>query len=336
MTAGHLLTLALAALCFLGAAFFAGIEIGVISINRLRLRHLVMRGVRGAAILDDLRKHPDVFLGTTLVGTNLCQVGFTVLVVSLVSHLPWPWVTLATEAAVALVLLAFAEYVPKAWFHAFPSHRSLPFARLLLMFSRVLKPVRLFVAGVVNSFLPARRVTDSGPFVTREELLQITQEGAHTGALTPEENRMIQGVLGLGGRTCREIMVPRDRIVTVQRQLPVADLLDLARRHNFNRIPVQDPASGRMVGVVRVFDVLCDPSSAGKTVADYMRPANFVPDRTLVDHVLPRMRVIHQHIMFVQDERQEVIGLITLDDVLDEIVGEAAPSAPARRPAAAS
>ncbi len=310
--------------CLAFTAFFAGIETGIISINRLRLRHLVAHRVRGAAILEQFLRRPEVLLGTTLVGTNLCTGFATVLANSLADRIPWPLATALVNLSVTLVILVFCEYLPKAWFQSFPSHRSLPFARLLGACAWVLTPLRVGITSVVHRLLPIRRVETAGaqPFLTREELVHLTREGAQTGALTPEETRMIHSVLELGGKACVQVMVPRDKMVVVEETLPIAALLDQARAQEFNRYPVWNPEKKKFTGIVHIFDVLRDAEWTGKVVRDYMKPPQFVAGRILVDHLMPRMRVTRQPMMLVNDDRFEVIGLITLEDVLTEIVGE--------------
>ena len=320
-------TLLLLLLCLAGGAFFAGMETGVISLNRLRLRHLVQHQVRGAAILENFLRRPDRLLGTTLVGTNLCHVIIAVLATSMAEHLHWaPAVTLA-GALTTLVILVFSEYLPKAWFQSFPSHRTLPFARALEISARILFPLRWGIAKFVMTLIGSRATRqEQQPFITREEFLHLASEGSRSGVLTPEENRMIQRVFELSGIQCRDIMVPRERMVWVRHDQPAEELLALARQKDVNRFPVWDEARGKFVGVVHIFDVLADESPAGKTAQSYMRHPQFVAEHTLVDHVMPRMRVTKQPLVLVTNEKFEVIGLIAMDDVLDVIVGGARPA----------
>ena len=112
-----------------------------------------------------------------------------------------------------------------------------------------------------------------------------------------------------------------DKIMSIALATP-AEILDLARTREFNRLPVYDPAQKSFVGVVHVFDVLADDAPGGKTAADYMRPPQLVAAYLPVDHLLPRMRVTRLPLFLVTDDRYEVIGLITLEDVLREVTGE--------------
>ncbi|MGD9612029.1 MAG: CBS domain-containing protein, partial [Kiritimatiellia bacterium] len=124
-------------------------------------------------------------------------------------------------------------------------------------------------------------------------------------------------------KTCDVLMTPRDKMAVVPSTATPEEVLALARVREFNRLPVYDPAQKSFVGVVHVFDLLADDAPAGKTAADYMRPPQLVASYLPVDHLLPRMRVTRLPLFLVTDDRYEVIGLITLEDVLREITGEA-------------
>ena len=305
----------------LTTAFYAGIETGLISINRLRLRHLVRRKVAGADILQKFLQHPDELLGTTLVGLNIGTTIAAVLATSIGLHLAGAPGEVAADILLTFVILVAGEYIPKAWFQSFPARRCLPFARLLEGSRILLTPLRVPLMGVVKLLTPPPATQKDAPFITREELFHLATEGQTSGVLTDQEHRMIHGVFELKMKTCREVMTARDQIIHIAADTPVEQLLDVARAKGVTRLPVRDEQQRTFIGVVNVYDVLYDEQPAGKTVRNYMRPPQLVADHTPVDHVLPRMRVTRQPMVLVVDERMEVIGLVTLADVLDEIIG---------------
>lgn len=309
--------------CLAGAWFFSGIETGLVAINPLRLHHLVRRKVPGAETLQTFLQNVDVLLGTTLVGTNLSITIASTLAVNLgldALGAPGGWLASAT---ITIVLVVFCEYFPKAWFQAFPSHRVLPFAPILKVSRWALSPISLPLMGLVRLLTPGRprEAEKSRPLVTREEIVHLAGEGKTNGLLTPAEHRMIHEVIELKTKTCREIMTPRERMVFIHQDTPAAELLELARTREINRFPVFDPEKKTFVGIVHIFDILADEHNADKQVREYMRPCQFVADHAPVDHLLPRMRVSRQHMMLVTDDRFEVIGLVTLEDVVDEVIG---------------
>ena len=310
--------------CLLGSAFFAGIETGVIAMNRLRLQHLVRRQVRGAKIIRHFLTHPDLLLGTTLIGTNLLHVVSAVIAAALGRQLGGTIGTTVAGVLLVLVTLVFCEYIPKAWFQAAPARRTLPFARLLRLAAIVLRPASYLVNSAIRVILPRRAGKNVGGklLVTREELLHLTREGVQSGVLTRHESQMIHGVFELTHKTCAQIMTPRDKMVVVPATATPEEVLAIARQREFNRLPVFDSAQKTFVGVVHIFDILADDAPASKTAAHYMRPPQPVASYLPVDHLLPRMRVTKLPLFLVTDDRYEVIGLITLEDVLQEVTGE--------------
>jgi hypothetical protein len=208
--------------CLVGAAFFAGIETGIISINRLRLQHLVRRNVPGAKTIRHFLTHSDLLLGTTLVGTNLLHVVSAVLAASIGQDLGGAAGATAAGVAMLVVTLVCCEYVPKAWFQAAPARRTLPLAHVLRAAAWALLPATFLVNLVVRWLLPRRdaKEVEDKLLVNREELLHLTREGEQSGVLTKHESEMIHGVFELTHKTCDALMTPRDKMPGCPRLTP--------------------------------------------------------------------------------------------------------------------
>ncbi len=311
--------------CMVGAAFFAGIETGVISISRLRLKHSSRQGDAKALILESFANDSDRLLGTTLVGTNICVVVVSVVSASLAVRLLGEGGEAASSPIMALLLLIFCEYLPKAWFHAHPLERCRLFARALLFSEVALRPISGAIVAISRLLTPgeAKSYARTGAFVTREDLKLLARESEKTGALSKRERVMIHRVFELSNKQAGQVMVPLAQIVSVDADLPVDECLARARASGFTRLPAVDRATGRFVGVVNVFSVLSSADDhAGKTVRDFMQPPVHIPDSMPVDEILPRMRAKRQPLCLVRDGAQSVIGLLTTEDILSEIVGK--------------
>lgn len=310
--------------CLIGSAFYSGIETGVVSVNRLRLHHLVRRKKRGADIIQHFIDHPDHLLGTTLVGTNTCNVIVSVISASLAvqwagAHGMWMAGVLTT-----LILLVAGEYLPKAWFRSYPAYRVLPFARALKVSDFVFYPLSRTVTFLARLIIPSSSIRDDTlqPFITREEIAHLTHEGEKTGQLTSAERRMILGVLELTRKTVGTIMIPRDKMVFCKDTTPTDELIDLARYRKLSRLPVFNEDERKFVGVVHILDILGDTRKRGKTARDYMRSIQWVDENTPADKILPRMRLSRQPMALVRNSRDETVGLATIEDLLEEIVGQ--------------
>lgn len=309
--------------CLILSWFFSGIETGLISLNKLRLHHMVRHKVRGSDILQWFLQRPDAILGTTLVGNNIVNTAAASFAASLGLRYGGAWGSLIASALLTVTLLVFCEYFPKAWFQSHAAHRSLLFAPALRVTHRLLRPLSLPLMVFVRRVFPLARAktVSAEALVTREDIVHLARQSRDSGILTAAEHKMIHEVMELKTKPCRELMIPRDRMVCVNEDAPVGELIELARAKEFNRFPVFNPVKKTFVGLVHIFDVLAVAELEGKRVADFMRPPQFVADYMPADHALPRMRVTHQPMMLVSNDRFEVIGLITLEDVLDEVVG---------------
>lgn len=227
-------------------------------------------------------------------------------------------------ALLTVAVLVFCEYLPKAWFQASPT-RSLRFAGLLRASSWVLRPAVRAVNAVMHLMVGGEREKRGDKLlVTREELMHLAREGVQSDVLTPVEKELIHGVFNLTRKRCGNLMTPLSEVVSVSADAPAESVVETARAHEFNRYPVYDPAEKTYIGVVHVYDILADEPAmrAEKKARDYLRNPQMAAAYLPVDHLLPRMRVTKQPMFFVTDERCEVRGLITLEDVLREITGE--------------
>ncbi len=308
----------------IGSALYSGMETGVVSVNRLRLQHLVRRKWRGAETIQRFLDQPDHLLGTTLVGTNLCNVAVSVTSASMFVHMLGASGLWVASLVSTLVLLILGEYLPKAWFRGYPAYRVIPFAGALQWSGYLFYPLSMGVMRLARLLIPGRTGEEEkkNPFITREELQFLAREGEKSGELSTEERRMMHGVLELSHKTCADIMVPRERMVTVAPDTPTQTLLEAARNKQVSRLPIYDESSRRFTGLVHIMDVLIDDRSKGRTAKAYARPPQYVAADSRADQLLPRMRLTRQPLALVQDERKHVIGLVSIEDVLEEIVGK--------------
>ncbi len=310
-------------IALVGSALYSGLETGVVSINRIRLQHLIRQGEKAAARTGRFVENPDLLLGTTLAGTNLCNVIISVVSAQLaVAWLGGSGLWVASLGA-TVALLIFGEYLPKAWFRSYPAYRVMPFSWFLTVSAWVFSPLSSGIMRLARWLIPGRADNEGGsPFITREELAFLAREGEQTGELTSAERRMMHGVLALSLKTCEEVMTPRDQMTITRPGTAVRDVLELARTHHISRVPVYDDTVGKFIGFINIMDLLIGDAPPDAVVRDYARPPQYVraPDR--IDRVLPRMRMTRQPLALVHDEQERVIGLISVEDIMEEIIGE--------------
>jgi putative hemolysin len=321
------LELLLIALCLVGHAFYAGIETGMISIHRMRLRHFVKQGAPEASMIEAYLHDSDRLLGTTLVGTNLCVVIISVVAASLaVEHLGARGEAIST-VGVAVTVLVLGEYLPKAWFHSRPLDRCRRMIRALRASEIVFRPVSWVIVRLTRLLVPGdggggHAFSRAAPLVTREDLKVLAREGEQDGVLSPRERVMIHRVIELSGKPASQVMVPLEKIARVRADMTVEEFLASARDSGFTRYPVYDETRGVFVGIINVFFVLTAKGlDRHQPVASFIRPPQVVPETMPVDDILPRMRRARQPMCLVANAAGVVTGLVTTEDILEEVVG---------------
>ena len=313
----------LIALCMVGAAFFAGIETGVISIHRMRLRHFVRESLPGAATLQWFLDHSDRLLGTTLLGTNICVVIVSVVSASVFARLIGAWGETLATVTVAILVLILCEYLPKSWFQSRPLDRCRRFAGLLKISEIAFRPLSLGIVWLTQWLVPGPTgsLAESVPFVTREDLKILAREGEKDGVLSPRERVMIHRVFELSTKCAHDIMVPRSQMVFIDEETAVNGFFETARQSKFTRIPVVDKKSDRFTGVLNVFYALSSKAEGSQKASVLARPPLFTTEDMPIDDILPLMRRFRHPMCLVKNATGEVTGLITTEDILEEIVG---------------
>ena len=317
--------LTLILICMAANAFFAGIETGAISINRVRLRHHVEENEPWAVVMDAFLRNPDRLLATTLIGTNVSMIVASVEAASLGRSLLGLWGEAAFGAALTALVLVFSEYLPKAWFQSQPMERCRPFAGVLNFSEKALRPLATAITWLTNWIVAEPSGTESRryPFITREELEVLAQEGEEHGVLSPKQRIMIHRVFQLAARTAAQVMVPKPKLAVARASDTVAEFIQAAGKSGFTRFPVFDDAQGKYVGIINLFDALSAPAAeSGAKIVRFMRPPLFVRGSTALIEILPQLRLNRQPQCLVTDDRGEVVGLITSQTVVQEIVGK--------------
>lgn len=310
--------------CILATAFFAGMETGVISMNRLRLLHRARLGSRNAKLISEYLRDPDRLLGTTLVGCNLMSVIISTLATAISGNL-WGAAGVGVGAAITtLLLLLFGEFLPKAWFSSRPLERCLPLARLLRFTEIVFLPLsRLLMLVTAWTKGKNRKKKGNGDLITRENLRWLASDSEARGQISPLENLMIGRVLTLQLKTADEVMTPIARVITLASDDTLGDAAELARKTHHMKFPVMTRDGNRCIGILYIEDVLAHITDAPeKPVSSYLRRPFYIRHDIRADDVLPLLRRGHHHLTLVRNRSGLIMGIITDAGILQFIVGK--------------
>ncbi len=309
------------------AAFFSGSETALISLNWIRLEHWLEKGRRGARTLSRFAEDPQRLLGTTLVGTNIAIVMTSSLASWQLHHAleRWPaaWVGLFSTVTVTVVLLVFGEIIPKVVGRRHADAITLKVIYPLQLLYWLLSPVIVIVTGIASGVLKPLgvRTTEWRRRLTKDQLrLLLTSEGEKAGAVDAQETKLISGIFEFALTTVEEVMVPRTDIVGLSPGATVGDAVALIRGHGFSRLPVFSEEKDRIDGMVHSRDLLGLERERG--VGELVRPLSHVPETKTCDELFRELQARRQHMAVVVDEHGGLSGVVTLEDLLEELVGE--------------
>lgn len=310
----------------LGSAFFSGVETGLISLNRVRLRHEVERKGRRALIINGFVENTERLLGTTLLGNSLANVLVGVYASLLAKHLfsrDNVWSNLGATLVASAILLVIGEIVPKSLFRRYPYRLCMAIADWLNAVAWLFAPIVWLIGFAMRGIMRLSGGTDAPKsfFVTREELKHLAKEGEAGGALSAEEREMIDGVFDFPYKTVYDVMLPIARAVTVIRDTGVAELFEVSERTGFARFPVRD--GDKIVGIVNVYEILFENTGYdGKMAGQLMQKPQFVASTERVNRVLPALRAGRRPISIVVNPEGKHVGILTIEDIVEEIVGD--------------
>jgi putative hemolysin len=328
--------------------FFAAAEIAVVSARKSRLQALAANGHPGARRVLALRQDPGRFLSTvqigiTLVGTLAAAIGGASAARFLV---PWlatlPWLAAYAEVVALLLVVGVIAYLSLVLGELVPKELALRQAVALAMtlsapldqLSRLTHPLVWVLtrsSGLVLRLFPTRGDTEAG--VTDEDILAMLREGVAAGAFHPSEQTLVQGIFRFADRQVQEIMKPRTDITAVAADTPLAQVLDLARQRGYTRYPVYEGDLDHIVGVVHVKELLLHGDDLQRPVGEVARPPALVPVSLRLIKMLRQFQQAGTHLAVVLDEYGGTAGLVTLEDLLEEIVGSIEDEYPHPEPA---
>ncbi len=344
-TGNPLLDLAIVAGLILVSGFFAASEISLITVRRSRLTQLVSEGRRSAEVAQKLVEDPSRFLATIQVA--LTFLGFLASAVGAVSFsgalagwirmIPLEPIQQAAgtisflliTALIAVASIIVGELAPKTLALSFAERFALFVARPIRWLERALSPIIWFVSTLSNILVRALggRERPQLGYLSTEELKVLVETGSEAGSIEEDEKEMIHGVIELGETMVHEVMVPRIGIQAVEVDDPIDEVLDMIIRAGHSRLPVYQENLDNIVGILYAKDLLPYLKRNGAEtpkidIRAIARPAVYVPETKAVDELLHEMQLTKRHIAIVVDEYGGTAGLITLEDVVEEIVGE--------------
>lgn len=315
--------------CLVLSAFYSGSETALVSVNKVRINQLVEAKDKKAMIIHRLVEAPDRMLALTLVGTNLANILIAQygdrLTEQVLPNLSGKKIQgVISILYVTILLLIFGEILPKTVFRVKADILALRYAFLLRISEYILAPLIYFVQ-IVTKFLV--RIVDRGtsePNVDaqREELRLLATMGEQSGNLHAEQRRMIHRLLNIQDRTVRQVMVPLVDIVAIEKTTTCEDFLQIAADSGYSRLPVYNERIYDIIGIVNLLDVIYAENLPDTIEAFIRTDLHVVPESKNINALLREIQQTQHTMVFAVDEYSGIVGLVTVEDLVEEIVGE--------------
>lgn len=309
------------AVCLFVSFLFSGIEAGLLSVNRVRLKHRVKLRDRAALVLDRLLAQPERLLVTVLIVTNLMNIFALTLTTQELVRWLGPrgyWITLVIALPVYLLGL---ELLPKSLFRRFP-YRALAFLSTpLRLADLLLSPLHFIGGGLMRVMFRKRPADQQKLFVAREDFKYLTIESERTGALGHEERKMIHNVVDFRAVTAEQLMLPMEKVSTIAANASIEDLLARGKAGHIERWPVVD-GSGAITGLVQIFDIALDGRRRG-IVESFQRRIVKVPPTESAYTLLTTLRAARVTVAAVIDAHGRPLGIVTWEALIARLVSTA-------------
>jgi len=312
--------------CLLLSAFFSSSETAFISLQKVRVQHLINSKVRGARLVSRMIEQPEKLLSTILLGNNFVNTAAAALATALAIKL-WPneGILIAT-IAVTVILLIFCETTPKTIATRHAEGLALFYARPIEALSWLLTPFVVVLSWIATGFskmLGGAPVSRS--LASEDEIRTMISMGHKEGTVEEEEAEMLHKVFEFGNRPVREVMVPRTEVIWITKGTKLADFLNLYAQNPLSRFPVYEDNIDNVVGILAVKDILMAQAKGAfngeNTIDDLIRPAYFTPETKRVSELFAEMRDKNFRITVVVDEFGGTAGIVSLSGLMEEIVG---------------
>ena len=305
------------------SAFFSSAETALTTVNRIRIRNLADEGNKNAKTVLKITDDSSKMLTAILIGNNIVNLSAASLTTTLAYSLGGSMVAIASGILTVAILL-FGEITPKTMATIHAEKVSLVYAPIIHIFMKIMTPFVFIINGLTNVVLFILRVdpNDHKRAMTENELRTIVNVSHEDGVIESEEKEMIYNVVDLGDAKAKDVMVPRVHVTFADVNCTYEELIDIFREDKFTRLPVYKDSQNNIVGIINMKDLLLYDKNEEFVIDRFLRKPHFTYETKSISDLLVEMKDSTFNIAIVLDEYGDMAGLITLEDILEEIVGE--------------
>lgn len=319
-----LLELVVLVILILLSAFFSGSEIALFSLSDIKLKKMLKARRRGARTLKKLKSRPHRLLVTILIGNNVVNIGAAALATVVATRALGSSGIGVAIGVMTLLILVFGEITPKSLFHQKAERMSLLVAQPIYILSYVLYPVIVFLELINRGILRIGRVKRIEDEITEEEIMAALSLGAEAGVIERDEEEMIENIIDFGDSTIKEVMTPMRHVVSMSSSKKLMDVITKILETKYSRIPVYRKNINNIIGIVNLRSILkyVKRKDFDTPVEKLVYPVIYVRENDKLDDVFDSLKENATHMAIVLDRNKKVKGIVTMEDLLEEIVGE--------------
>ena len=306
------------------SGFFSGLEVALVGVRRSKVRQMLSEKLPGSSSLHKLKSNPSRMMASVNLGNNLVNVAATALATDIALNIFADQGLAIVIGAMTFLILVFGEITPKTYCNANAPKIALKYSRVLLAFSYVLYPIVLMFEKITKGIINLTGSDQEPPRLTEEEIKGVIEQGLQDKAIEKQESELVHGALNFDDIVIRSVMTPRTKMFTLNSKTMLFEALPQINQCGFSRIPIHGNNKDEIIGIIHVRDVLKALENDKKTSTLEMisRKPVFVSQEKMVSDLLKEMQGRQTHMAIVIDEFGGVEGCVTLEDLLEEIVGE--------------
>jgi len=307
------------------SAFFSGSETALMAVGRLRLRQMEKTHSRRVKTVEAILNRPEKLIGTILLGNNLVNIAMSAIATAIAINLWGDTGIIYVTVVLTLVILIFAEITPKVYAKYHSARISLLVAPSLRVLMTILNPIVFVITYIATKLLMILGIDISktkNKLITEAEVKTLIKLGWEDGAITSEEKRILSRVFTMNDKNVGDIMVPKKRSVVLSTELTITQAVNTIRRRGYTRYPVRTGKDPEIIGFLYAKDLLGKGGSKKlSTMKRLIRPVNIIPENKKIDSQLRSFRTGRSHQAVVVNQSGEFVGIITLEDIMEQMVG---------------
>jgi len=306
------------------SGFFSGLEVALVGTTRSKVRQMLNEKLPGATSLDKLKSNPSRMMASVNLGNNLVNVASTALATDIALKMFESAGLAIVIGVMTFLILVFGEITPKTYCNANAAKIALRYSRVLLVFSYAFYPIVWMFEKITKGIINLIGSTEEPPRLTEEEIKGVIEQGLQDKAIEKQESELVHGALNFDDIIIRSVMTPRTKMFTLNSKMLLFEALPMINKSGFSRIPIYGKNQDEIIGIINVRDVLKCLEKEEKMInlQQLSRKPIFVSQEKMVNDLLKEMQGRKSHMAIVLDEFGGVEGCVTLEDLVEEIVGE--------------